>query len=144
MPTSSDEATLSIESTPSLSSNEDEALLAALGNRALRGNEISGNFDSRNVIQGSRTRRSAYVAALGQTDKLIGYYASFNTAVKAGGITKFELEQQNDCIDSVSVLVFRGIPFSWGIRLALSFRPKNGPNFPATELPIYLTLKSTT
>jgi hypothetical protein len=66
----------------------DEALPAALRNQALCGNEILGNFDSRNIIQGSRTRRSAYVAALRQTDKLIGYYASFNTAVKAGGMTK--------------------------------------------------------
>ena len=82
--------TLSIEPTPSTLSNEDETLPAAPGNQALRGNEISGSFDSRNIIQGSRnrTRRSAYITALGQTDKLVGYYASFITAVKAGGITK--------------------------------------------------------
>ena len=80
-------STQSVESTPSMSSN-DEALPAALGNQALRGNEILGNFDSRNIIQGSRTQRSAYVAALRQTDKLIGYYALFNTVVKARGMTK--------------------------------------------------------
>ena len=82
--------TLSIEPTPSTLSNEDETLPAAPRNQALHGNEISGSFDSRNIIQGSRnrTRRSAYITALGQTDKLVGYYASFITAVKAGGITK--------------------------------------------------------
>ena len=62
--TSSDETTLSVEPTISTSSN-DEALLAALGNQALHGNEILGNFDSRNIIQGSRTQRSTYMAALG-------------------------------------------------------------------------------
>ena len=63
-------------------------LPAAPGNQAQRGNEISGNVDSGNIIQGSRTQRSAYTTALQQTDKLIGYYALFNAAVKAEGITK--------------------------------------------------------
>ena len=63
-------------------------LLAAPGNEVYRGNEISRNIDSGNIIQGSRTRRSAYTTVLQQTDKLVGYYTSFNTAVKAGGITK--------------------------------------------------------
>jgi hypothetical protein len=55
----------------------------APGNRAQRGNEISADFDSRNIIQGSRMRRSAHVTALKQTDKLVGYYSSFYTARKA-------------------------------------------------------------
>jgi hypothetical protein len=57
-------------------------LPAAPGNQAQRGNEISGNLDSRNIIQGTRTRRSAYATALKQTNELVGYYASFNTALK--------------------------------------------------------------
>jgi hypothetical protein len=62
-PTPSDESTHSLLT---LSNNtEDGALLAAPGNRAHRGNEISRNFDPQNIIQGSRTRRLAYVAALG-------------------------------------------------------------------------------
>jgi hypothetical protein len=85
-PTPSDESTHSLLTLSN--DTEDGALPAAPGNRAHRGNEISGNFDPQNIIQGSRTRRSAYVAALGQTDKLVGYYASFSTAVKAGGMTK--------------------------------------------------------
>jgi len=85
-PTPSDESTHSLLTLSN--DTKDGALPAAPGNRAHRGNEISGNFDPQNIIQGSRTRRSAYVAALGQTDKLVGYYASFSTAVKAGGMTK--------------------------------------------------------
>jgi hypothetical protein len=45
LPTSSDEATLSIELTLSMLSNEDETLLAALGNTAQQGNEISRDFN---------------------------------------------------------------------------------------------------
>jgi hypothetical protein len=75
-----------------MSSNEDETLPAALGNTAQRGNEISRDFNPQNIVEGSRnrvsTRRSAYIAALQQTDKLVGYHASFSTAVKAGGMTK--------------------------------------------------------
>jgi hypothetical protein len=55
------------------------SLPAAPGNRARRGNEISGELDPRNVIQGSR--RSAHALALKQTNELIGYYLAFNTAL---------------------------------------------------------------
>jgi len=82
-PTPSDEPSLGIEPTPSILPNEDETLPAAPGNTALRGNEISGNLDPRNILQGSRTRRSAYTTALQHTDKLVGYYSSFSTTRKA-------------------------------------------------------------
>jgi Reverse transcriptase (RNA-dependent DNA polymerase)/Pol polyprotein, beta-barrel domain len=56
------------------------SLPAAPGNQARRGNEISGEFDLENIIQGSRTRRSAHATALKQTDELIGYFSAFSTA----------------------------------------------------------------
>ena len=58
-------------------------LPSAPGNQAQRGNEISADFDSRNIIQGSCTRRSAHATALKQMDDLVGYYSSFYTATKA-------------------------------------------------------------
>jgi hypothetical protein len=60
-----------------------EPLPAAPGNRAERGNEISAEFDPRNIIEGSR-RRAAYITALEKNNELSGYHASFVTAVKKG------------------------------------------------------------
>ena len=78
-------ATSSLGTTQSLEpTNEATTTLpGAPGNRAQRGNEISGELDPRNVIQGSRTRRSAHATALKQTDELVGYFSSFSTARKA-------------------------------------------------------------
>ena len=84
--TSSSSATLSLETSNDAIENhlqEPTSLPAAPGNRAQRGNEISAEFDSRNVIQGSRTRRSAHATALKQTDELVGYFSAFSTARKA-------------------------------------------------------------
>ena len=73
---------------PSASNSNDTtttALPAAPGNRASRGNEISGDFNVQNIVEGSRnrTRRSAYTTALGKIEELAGYYTSFCTASKA-------------------------------------------------------------
>ena len=77
----------SIDPTPSI-----EALPAAPRNIANQGNEISRDFDLRNIMQGSRTRtssrRSAYTTALGKNNELSSYYSSFVTAMKTGYTTK--------------------------------------------------------
>ena len=68
-------------------------LPAAPGNRASRGNEISGDLNPQNIVEGSRTRTSstrkaAYVIALGKNSELGGYHSSFVTAIKVGHNTK--------------------------------------------------------
>src|SRR5205814_5567998 len=55
-------------------------------NQTQQGNKISRDINPENILK--RTRRSAYITVLQQSDKLIGYYASFNTAIRAGGVTK--------------------------------------------------------
>ena len=61
-------------------------LPAAPRNRASRGNEISGDLNTENIIEGSRnrisSRRSAYTTALGKNEELSGYNTSFCTASK--------------------------------------------------------------
>jgi hypothetical protein len=67
--------------------NSNTTLPATSGNRARRGNEISGEFDEGNIVQGSRTRQStrryAYATALSHTNEFGGYYSSFCTTQKA-------------------------------------------------------------
>ena len=65
----------------------------ALGNRASRGNEISGDLNPQNIVEGSRTRTSstrkaAYAMALGKNSELGGYHSLFVTAIKAGHYIK--------------------------------------------------------
>ena len=64
-------------------SNSNTSLPAAPGNRAPRGNEISGELNKGNIVQGSRTRQSirknVHATALSRTNELGGYYSSFCT-----------------------------------------------------------------
>ena len=55
-------------------------------NQTQQGNEISRDINLENILK--RTRRSAYITVLQQSDKLIGYHALFNTTIRAGGVTK--------------------------------------------------------
>jgi len=55
-------------------------------NQTQQGNEISRDINPENILK--RTRRSAYIIVLQQLDKLIGYHALFNTAIRVGGVTK--------------------------------------------------------
>jgi hypothetical protein len=88
--------TLSIESTSSSSLDstyiEAQELLAALGNRASCGNEILGDLNPQNIVEGLRTqtssRKAAYAIALGKNNELGGYHLSFVTAIKAELYTK--------------------------------------------------------
>ena len=81
LPTPSSGLSTPASSTPSI--NELQPLPATPGNQAERGNEISADFDSRNILKGSR-RWAAYITALEKNDELSGYYTSFVTAVKRG------------------------------------------------------------
>src|SRR5436853_1468638 len=56
------------------------------GNQTQQGNKISRNINPENILKG--TRRLAYIIVLQQLDKLVGYHALFNTAIRAGGVTK--------------------------------------------------------
>jgi hypothetical protein len=78
-------ATVVIEVSDTVSNNAQPNALTLSntpGNRAQRENEISADFDLQNIIQSSCIRRSVYVTALKQTDKLVEYYSSFYTAKK--------------------------------------------------------------
>ena len=55
-------------------------------NQAQQGNKISRDINLENILKG--TRRSAYTIVLQQLDKLIEYHASFNTTIRARGVTK--------------------------------------------------------
>ena len=75
-----------LSSSPDLSTNE--PLPAAPRNWADRENEITADFDPRNIIESSRarttSRQAAYVTALEKNDELSGYYTSFVTAIERG------------------------------------------------------------
>ena len=55
-------------------------------NQTQQGNKISRDINLENILKG--TRHSAYTIALQQLDKLIKYYALFNTTIRARGVTK--------------------------------------------------------
>ena len=55
-------------------------------NQTQQGNEISRDINPENILK--RTRRSAYIIVLQQSNKLIEYHALFNTTIRARGVTK--------------------------------------------------------
>jgi hypothetical protein len=77
--------------TPSISSTPPESpphqtlsLPTTQGNTAQRGNEISAELDKGNILSTTRTRgggrKSAYAAALEDTDQLSGFHSAFSTS----------------------------------------------------------------